>query len=271
MSIGRISGPMLLRNLERQGLDLSVDGNLIYFDVTRRRVGINTGTPRQALDVRGNVIIDGRVIVDRLYSLPTYEPPNNSVLVATGGPNSETFWGPAPPSTGIRRRRFQYTVNSLLGYGSANVTFNLGTASIVYAVTVMPTANRQIRLEAFTTPSRDDVNPYTFISTPDHRTDDGTVYLNDGSSFQSRQYSIWANFEEPPTQNIYLTLTSLDNYGPGQGVDIELFYYPAVTDSGAILEVVNTLPSAVYIGKMAYLTSDNRVYVYGPTGWVALN
>ena len=31
MAIGRISGPMLFSNLERQGLDLAIEGNLIYF------------------------------------------------------------------------------------------------------------------------------------------------------------------------------------------------------------------------------------------------
>ena len=45
MAIGRISGPMLVPNLERQGVDLSIEGNLIYFDVTNKRVGINTSTP----------------------------------------------------------------------------------------------------------------------------------------------------------------------------------------------------------------------------------
>lgn len=266
MAIGRISGPMLLRNLERQGLDLSIDGDVIYFDVTRRRVGINTTTPRRALDVQGNVIINGKVTIDSLYSLPTYQPPTGSMLIASGGVEGETYWGPAPPASTIRRRRFTYTIPSLAGYGSANIVFELGTASIVYDLTV----SRPCRVEAFTTPNRDDVNPYTFIATTDHLTDDGTVILNDGSSFQSRQYSIWANFEEPPTQNVYVTVSSLDNFYPGDPVTIDLFYYPAVTDSGNVLDVVSGFPVG-YIGKMIFNLNDNRVYVYGPTGWIVLN
>lgn len=275
MAIGRISGPMLLRNLERQGLDLSIDGDIIYFDVTRRRVGINTAAPRQALDVQGNVIINGKVSVDGLYSLPTYVPDNGSILVATGGPNSETFWGPAPPASGIRRRKFEYTFASLPGYGNVQAAFSLGVSSVVYNLTVTRPAGvgiGTVKVEAFTSPARDDENPYTFIATDDHQTDDGTVYLNDGSSFQSRQYSIWANFEEPPTQNIYVTVSRLDNYYPGDSVKLELFYYPAVTDNGIALEVLAALPAANnYVGKMVFRTTDNTVHVYGPSGWVALN
>ena len=40
MAIGRISGPMLFNNLERQGVDLAFQSNLLYLDVTNLRVGI---------------------------------------------------------------------------------------------------------------------------------------------------------------------------------------------------------------------------------------
>lgn len=55
MAIGKISGPMLQTNLARQGVDLSIDSDLVYLDVTNRRQGINTNSPQQALDVEGNV------------------------------------------------------------------------------------------------------------------------------------------------------------------------------------------------------------------------
>ena len=53
MAIGRISGPMLFSNLERQGIDLAFEGNLIYLDVTNSNVGINTSTPNADLQVVG--------------------------------------------------------------------------------------------------------------------------------------------------------------------------------------------------------------------------
>jgi len=54
MAIARINGPMLNSNLERQGVNLAIDANLVYYDVTSRFVGINTTTPAYPLDVTGN-------------------------------------------------------------------------------------------------------------------------------------------------------------------------------------------------------------------------
>jgi len=53
MAIGRISGPMLYNNLERQGVDLAIEGNIVYVDVTNRRLGANTTTPNADLQVVG--------------------------------------------------------------------------------------------------------------------------------------------------------------------------------------------------------------------------
>jgi hypothetical protein len=40
MAIGKIKGPMLYDDLARQGVNLSFDGNLVYLDVTARRLGV---------------------------------------------------------------------------------------------------------------------------------------------------------------------------------------------------------------------------------------
>lgn len=240
MAIGRISGPMLLRNLERQGLDLAIDGNLIYFDVTNRRVGINNWNPNVSLDVIGDTSITGNLFVGNLvtvgnvgvaaYTLPNYTPAGtNQMMVAEGGGSLNMFWAPAPPESAIRRRRYTTTV-SVPGYGSAEVVLPLGVSSIVYGLTV----SRACKVEVFSTPLKAEPNPYTFIATPDHLTDDGTVFFNDGSSFQSRQFSIFANFEEPPVPNVYCTISSIDPYNAGGPVTLSIFYYPAVTDSGMV-------------------------------------
>jgi len=55
MAIGKISGQMLQSDLVRQGVDLSIDSTLVYFDVANRRVGFNTVTPNNAVSVDGNV------------------------------------------------------------------------------------------------------------------------------------------------------------------------------------------------------------------------
>jgi len=55
MAIGKIKGPMLFDNLERQGVDLSFDGNLLYLNVSDRRLGVGTDNPEYGLDVPANV------------------------------------------------------------------------------------------------------------------------------------------------------------------------------------------------------------------------
>lgn len=53
MSVGRISGPLLKSNLLREGVDLAFESDLLYLDVTNRRVGINTASPSHDLTVNG--------------------------------------------------------------------------------------------------------------------------------------------------------------------------------------------------------------------------
>jgi hypothetical protein len=47
--VGRISGPLLTANLERNGIDLAFETDLIYFDVSTGRVGIRTNSPTNEL------------------------------------------------------------------------------------------------------------------------------------------------------------------------------------------------------------------------------
>ena len=56
--VGRISGPLLTANLERNGIDLAVRDTsgttqLLYLDVNSGLIGINTATPAVPLDVNG--------------------------------------------------------------------------------------------------------------------------------------------------------------------------------------------------------------------------
>ena len=53
MAIGRISGPLLKENLLRNGTDLAFETDLLYLDVTNRRIGVKTTNPQYALDING--------------------------------------------------------------------------------------------------------------------------------------------------------------------------------------------------------------------------
>lgn len=66
MAISKITGQMLNSNLDRLGTNLAIDGNLFYFDVTNRRVGINTTTPTASLDIVGNTRTTGNARVGNI-------------------------------------------------------------------------------------------------------------------------------------------------------------------------------------------------------------
>ena len=70
MAIGRISGSMLVSNLDRQGTDLQFTTNsqpLFYMNFSQFRTGINTNVATQTLTINGNlstsgILIDGNTI-----------------------------------------------------------------------------------------------------------------------------------------------------------------------------------------------------------------
>jgi len=71
MAIGKISGAMLYPNLERQGIDLAFESNLLYLDVTNHRVGIVNSSPAYALDSSGNVKIANIIVEGSTLSANT--------------------------------------------------------------------------------------------------------------------------------------------------------------------------------------------------------
>lgn len=84
--IGKVGGSMLRDNLVRNGVDLTVDTNLTYFDVNNRRVGINTILPGAELDVNGNIkassITANSVFIANVFA-------NTSVVQRLSSTNSE--------------------------------------------------------------------------------------------------------------------------------------------------------------------------------------
>jgi len=62
MAIARVSGNILQDNLQR-GANLSIQGNLAYFDVINDRVGINTSATTHDLTVNGNLLA-GNITID---------------------------------------------------------------------------------------------------------------------------------------------------------------------------------------------------------------
>ena len=86
--LGKVAGTMLKDNLVRNGVDLIIDSNLMYYDVNNRRIGINTIVP-------GNVLtVNGSVTASNVYINNTTVTALNSDLILsslTGNINANTL------------------------------------------------------------------------------------------------------------------------------------------------------------------------------------
>ena len=107
MAIGRISGAMLKANLERLGTDLAFDTDLLYLDVTNDRVGINTTSPTQSLQV-DNVTINSSQIRSTSGPLDLGAPADltisggsNNYVLATDGAGTLSWVDVSTVSSGV--------------------------------------------------------------------------------------------------------------------------------------------------------------------------
>jgi cytoskeletal protein CcmA (bactofilin family) len=85
--IGRISGPLLFSNLERNGVDLAFRNNLgttelLFLDVNNNRIGVNTDSPSSALQLP-NTLKTVNLITGNL-TLPEYVLSNSEISKLLG-------------------------------------------------------------------------------------------------------------------------------------------------------------------------------------------
>jgi hypothetical protein len=112
--LGRISGKMLSENLLRNGIDLTVrdsdtDPDLLYLQVTDKKIGINTDTPIFTLDVN-NLILSTDLISDQATIDNIVFESTAKITTVTGEINVE----PASPNPTVIFDRLQ----------AGNVVFN---------------------------------------------------------------------------------------------------------------------------------------------------
>jgi hypothetical protein len=97
MAIGKITGQMLKDNLERSGVDLAFETDLIYLDVNNGRVGIKTTTPTHELTVNGtlrstNYEVSGTAnIADITISGNTIESNTSTLALTASGTNAAVY------------------------------------------------------------------------------------------------------------------------------------------------------------------------------------
>lgn len=87
--IGKISGQMLEDNLERAGVDLSFETDLLYLDVTNRRIGARTATPYSTLLV-DNHLKTTNLIVDTQTNIADFSIYGDTIQNLTGAINLDS-------------------------------------------------------------------------------------------------------------------------------------------------------------------------------------
>ena len=140
MSISRVSGRMLQDNLQRDD-DIAVDTDLLYIDVSNRRIGVNTDLPSEELDVTGNCRV-GNVLITEIGI--TVSNSGNLVLYPVGNvdvsnKNIVNVADPVKDTDAVNKRFLQNTVTGIeffLSDGTDSETIAAGDT-----ITILGTAN----------------------------------------------------------------------------------------------------------------------------------
>lgn len=192
-------------------------------------------------------------------------PTGDTGLQGPTGPTGDIgITGPTGPQFTVYRNTWSYTVPALDVDSEVSFDIPLGESIIVYNLTV----DRPVKVTVYGTAAKDEPNPYTFIATPTHLTDDGTTTLSNGSIIKTRQYSIFANLEDPVQNKVYATITNTtQDAGP---VTVKLLYFAASGDQGtpqANARIVQTLPAIATQGAMSFNKQDNTLYTWVDSAW----
>ena len=134
MAINRVSGNILQDNLQR-GTNLSIQGNLIYFDVNTNRVGIRTSSPGSDLEVVG-VLEVGSVTIDSAGNIDA------------GGVNINDLAEPVANTDAATKFYVDSQTGNISGVG--NLTFANTTISTSLAqgnITLAPTGNSDVIID----------------------------------------------------------------------------------------------------------------------------
>lgn len=114
MAINYIQGQILANNLQRDGIDLAFDTDLVYLDVGANAVGINTTTPASTLEVVGNITI-GNILIPNVGN------------ITVGNVNINNLADPVDDQDAATKK---YVLDNVGNIGSAgNLTFSNTTIS----------------------------------------------------------------------------------------------------------------------------------------------
>ena len=80
--VGRISGPLLVANLERNGIDIAFRNNLdttqlLYIDVNTGKIGVNRNAPLTELNIEGTA--QSTILTSPTGSIANFNFNNNNI------------------------------------------------------------------------------------------------------------------------------------------------------------------------------------------------
>lgn len=135
MAINRISGNILQDNLQR-GTNLSIQGNLIFFDINTNRVGIRTSTPDSDLDVVG-VFTVGSVTI------------NSTGNIDAGGVNINALADPVANADAATKSYVDSQIGNVGTIGNLEISNTTITTDLAEGnITLTPTGNSTVIIDA---------------------------------------------------------------------------------------------------------------------------
>lgn len=130
--------------------------------------------------------------------------------VLTRHPDGSAVWTPQSASSAQgTRSSFTHGVPTAVSPGGFH-DFDVTMGKTVELLRVELDA-AQLEVEAFSTPFRDDTNPYKFISRPEQLFDNGSSVTAGGEITYNQRYNTLSNFEDIPATSIYWRITNISN------------------------------------------------------------
>jgi hypothetical protein len=91
--VGRISGPLLVANLERNGIDIAFRNNLdttqlLYIDVNTGKIGVNRNAPLTELNIEGTA--QSTILTSPTGSIANFNFNNNNIDISSGNINFDS-------------------------------------------------------------------------------------------------------------------------------------------------------------------------------------
>ena len=201
-----------------------------------------------------------------LAGLPGATGPTGAIGV-TGpiGPTGATGpTGVSGASGTVYRNTWTYTTPSIDPGATYEFEIQLGASVIVYNLTMSSAGLIQV----FGLQTKTDPNPYTFKAQGSVLTDDGTSYLSDGTKIKSRQYSIWANLEDPPKDKVYASVTNTTS--TATTYTLTAYYFAALIEQGKPskeVDIVASLPSSSVDGRLNFELSSKSIWLWQNSKW----